>query len=156
MDFEPIPTARLQLLPVSADTARAIVAGNLTGLSPAEGWPHEDTADGLSMAIKHGHPAGWMVTLDGEVIGDCGTHGRADDTGTVEIGYGLAAPYQGRGYGTEVVQAITDWLSGQQGVHVVRASTLQDNVASRRVLEKAGFRLTGFDEEDQAVYERTA
>lgn len=153
MEFDAITTPRLRLLPISADTARAIIAGDLAGLRPAEGWPHEDTVDGLSMAIKHGQPAGWMVTLDGEVIGDCGTHGPIDGDGTVEIGYGLAVPYRGRGYGSEVVAAITDWLAGQQGVHVVRASTLQDNAASRRVLEKAGFRLTGLDGEGQAVYQ---
>ncbi len=107
------------------------------------------------MAIEHGQPAGWMITLEGEIIGDCGTHGPADDTGTIEIGYGLAAPYRAHGYGTEVVQGITDWLSEQQGIHVVRATTLQDNVASRRVLEHAGFKLTGIDDADQAVYERT-
>lgn len=154
MDFDPIDTARLRLLPISADEARAIVAGDLAGLSPAEGWPHDDTADGLSMAIEHGQPAGWMVTLEGEVIGDCGTHGPTDNTGTVEIGYGFAAPYRGRGYGSEVVRAITEWLLQQQGVRTVRASTLKDNSASRRVLGKADFRFIDFDEEDQAVYER--
>lgn len=80
------------------------------------------------------------------VIGDCGTHGPADNEGAIEIGYGLAARYRGQGFGTELVAALTRWLLAQPGIRRVRARTHVGNLASRRVLEKAGFRqvsLTG-------------
>ena len=152
LTFDEIRTARLQLVPFDDDTARAVVSGDLSGVHAAEGWPHDDTTDGLSMAIKHGQPAGWMVTLDGSVIGDCGTHGGADEEGIVEIGYGLAEPFRGRAYGAELVRAMTEWLLERPGVRAVRASTLADNVASRRVLEKTGFALIGYDDDGQAMY----
>ena len=68
----PLQTARLRLEPLTAETARAILAGDLSGLtaaglSVADGWPHDDTADGLGMAVKTGHPPGWLVTVGGEV-----------------------------------------------------------------------------------------
>lgn len=148
---EPLETARLRLEPISADTARAIASGDLPGspsasppgLPAGEGWPHEGTLRGLAMAIKLGHPPGWLVVADGVVIGDCGVHGEADEAGRVEIGYGLAAPYRGRGYGTEMVRAITRWLLGLPEVREIRAETLAGNAASRRVLEKAGFQFVG-------------
>jgi RimJ/RimL family protein N-acetyltransferase len=109
----------------------------------------------MGTAIGSGHAAGWLVTLDGRIIGDCGTHGPADASGTVEIGYGLAAPYRGQGLGTEVVAAISDWLLSRPGVAKVRAAIVPTNVASRRVLEKCGFeRVTSRDGED--VYELPA
>ena len=43
------------------------------------------------MAVKTGHPPGWLVTVGGTVIGDVGTTGRSTRR-RVEIGYGLAAP----------------------------------------------------------------
>ncbi len=96
---------------------------------------------------------------DGAVIGDCGLHGGpdgpVDDAGRVEIGYGLAAPSRGQGYGSEVVAAITEWLLAQPEVRQVRACTLTGNMPSRRVLEKAGFSYTG-TEDGEAVYERDA
>jgi RimJ/RimL family protein N-acetyltransferase len=95
-----------------------------------------------------------MVTLDETVIGDCGTHGSADETGVIEIGYGLAQPFRGRTYGTELVGAMTEWLLARPGIRAVRASTLADNAASRRILEKNGFSLTGYDDHGQAVYQR--
>ena len=47
----PLQTARLRLEPLTAETARATVAGDLSwltaaGLAAADGWPHDDTADG--------------------------------------------------------------------------------------------------------------
>ena len=82
---------------------------------------------------------GWLVVVDGRVVGDCGMHGPGDDPGVVEIGYGLAAPERGRGYGSEAVRLLSDWLLDQPGVRAVVAEVDPDNVPSRRVLEKNGF-----------------
>ena len=154
MKFDEITTERLRLVPFDENTTRAVLDGDLEGINAGEGWPHESTVDGLSMADKHGEPPGWMVKLDETVIGDCGTHGGADESGVIEIGYGLAEPFRGRRYGTELVGAMTEWLLAQPRIQGVRASTLADNVASRRVLEKNGFSLTGYDENGEAVYHR--
>jgi len=150
----PLQTARLRLEPLTAETVKAILSGDLSGLTAAEGWPHEDTADGLAMAGKGGYPPGWLITAGGAVIGDCGTHGPVDEAGRVEIGYGLAAPSRGQGYGSEAVAAVTEWLLSQPGVRQVRAHTLTSNAPSRRVLEKAGFQYIGLDE-GEALYQRS-
>jgi RimJ/RimL family protein N-acetyltransferase len=153
VDLAPLQTARLRLEPVTAEAARAVIAGDFSGLMPAEGWPHEDTADGLAMVVKTGIPLSWFIVADGAVIGDCGLHGPVDEAGNAEIGYGLAAPSRGQGYGSEAVAAITGWLLSQPEVRQLRACTLTDNVPSRRVLEKAGFTYTGIDD-GEAVYLR--
>ena len=164
MDLAPLTTVRLRLEPVTAEMARAILAGDLSvltaaGLAAAEGWPHEDTADGLGMIVKTGETLSWLVVAGGAVIGDCGLHGgpsgTVDEAGRVEIGYGLAAPSRGQGYGSEVVAAITGWLLAQPEVRQVRACTLTGNLPSRRVLEKAAFAYAGV-EDGEAVYERDA
>jgi RimJ/RimL family protein N-acetyltransferase len=154
--FAPIETPQLRLAPVSTELAQAILSGDLSGLTAGRGWPHADTADGLRMALLRGHPPGWLILLpvrpnggayaDDIVIGDCGTHGPAGPEGTIEIGYGLAARYRGQGFGTEAVKALTRWLLAQPAIRRVCARTHVGNMASRRVLEKAGFRqvsLTG-------------
>src|SRR5437667_10810475 len=93
----PLPTARLRLEPLTAETARAIVAGDLSGLAAAgltaaDGWPHEDTADGLAMAGKGGYPPGWLITADGPVSGHIGTHGPVDAPGRLGSGKRRAPP----------------------------------------------------------------
>ncbi|HKS99472.1 MAG TPA: GNAT family N-acetyltransferase [Rugosimonospora sp.] len=130
-------------MPLAPESARAILDGDLSGWTPAEGWPHKDTADGLRGVT--GGSLGWLVTLDGAVIGDCGTLGGVRPSGDIEIGYGLAAPYRGQGYGTELVRALAGWLRARPGVRRVVAGTLPDNIASRRVLEHAGFTEDGVE-----------
>jgi RimJ/RimL family protein N-acetyltransferase len=140
-----IDTPHLILVPVSPELAEAIIDGDLSALTPADGWPHQGTLNGFGMALARGHAPGWLVTADGVAIGDCGIHGEPDDEGEVEIGFGLAATYRGIGYGTELVIAMSEWLLGQSAVTRVCAHAALDNWPSRRALERAGFGLQSVD-----------
>jgi len=138
-----IATKRLALAPLAGEVARAVLAGDFSAVTRAEGWPHDDTLDAMRMATaQDGGSLVWLVLLGEVVIGDCGTVGGLDDAGAIEIGYGLAAEHRGRGYGNEVVAALSGWLVAQPQVErVVAREVLADNVASRRALENAGFLL---------------
>ena len=64
---------------------------------------------------------------------------RARSNGDVDIGLGFANEWRGRGYGTETILALSQWLMQQPLVRrVVARDVLADNAASRRALEKAG------------------
>jgi len=142
-----ITTSRLLLVPISGDVALALVSGDLSAVRAGEGWPHDRTLSGLRMALEHEHAPGWFVTLDGAVIGDCGIHGEPDGTGDVELGYGLAHPYRGRGYGAELAIGLSRWLLDQDGVRRVVGRAALDNPPGRRTLERAGFSLESVDDE---------
>jgi ribosomal-protein-alanine N-acetyltransferase len=62
---------------------------------------------------------------------------------TAELGYWLAEPYWGRGIVTLAVLAMVEYAFGELGLHRVHAEPYAPNLASARVLEKAGFRLEG-------------
>jgi RimJ/RimL family protein N-acetyltransferase len=143
-DLTPVPitVGDLELRPIGRELATALTARDFSGITVGEGWPHEDSLDGLIM-VAQGRAVGWLVTLGGAVVGEAGTHALAEDSGEVEIGYGLAAPVRGRGYGKAVVRAVSQWFAAQPTVTLVLAHTVPDNVPSRRSLESAGFRLDG-------------
>ena len=61
----------------------------------------------------------------------------------VELGYILGREYWGRGYMTEVVRAVSDWALAQPEIHRVWAVCDVDNLASARVMEKAGMAREG-------------
>lgn len=84
--------------------------------------------------------APWRMTLKsgGTSIGDLGFKGPARES-AVELGYGVLPEYEGQGYATEAVQAMTQWAFGHSGVVFVEAETEPENRASQRVLEKCGF-----------------
>ena len=60
--------------------------------------------------------------------------------GEVELGYRLRRSAWGKGYATEGSRALVDKGFAELGVERVVASTMVVNVASRRVMEKAGLR----------------
>ena len=152
----PLVTTRLRLVPQTAAAVRALVEGRDPGLPLAEGYPHAATLDGLRLGAHHDpaqhtgddvEPGGWFIVLteSGAVIGDCGAKGSADERGRVEIGYGLAAPFRGRGYGGEAVAALVGWLLEDPRVRTVTAEVEVGNLASRRLLERLGFSLEDTD-----------
>jgi len=60
------------------------------------------------------------------------------EPGTPEIGYLVRSAYWGRGYGTHVARALIRVARERVGAARIVARTRIDNVASARVLEKAG------------------
>jgi RimJ/RimL family protein N-acetyltransferase len=57
----------------------------------------------------------------------------------VEVGYRVVAEWWGRGIATEMATALVGVARERLGLRDVVAFTLPDNLASRRVMEKAGF-----------------
>jgi RimJ/RimL family protein N-acetyltransferase len=60
-----------------------------------------------------------------------------------ELGFVLARRYWGRGYMTEAVTAVIEWAQRRGGVYRVWAVCDIDNIASARVMEKAGMEREG-------------
>ena len=90
-------------------------------------------------------PTVWLVVrrADGRIVGDLGTHGPPDREGCVEIGYALAPSARGQGIGTAAVAALVGRLAAVPGIRRLTAVTGAQNTASRRLLERQGFRVTG-------------
>ncbi len=59
------------------------------------------------------------------------------------VGYWVDGDYAGRGLAFAAVHAIVDMARDELGLHRIEASTLLHNVASQRVLLKAGFQHIG-------------
>jgi ribosomal-protein-alanine N-acetyltransferase len=61
-----------------------------------------------------------------------------------QLGYFVSERHNGRGYATQAVRQAVDSAFGELGLHRVQAAVMPRNIASIRVLEKAGFREEGF------------
>ena len=149
-----LETERLTIRPVDRELMLAAIgdppgAGALLGLAIADGWPNADERDALPYLAdelaRDPSLLDWGMHLIIEtagriIVGTAGFNGKPLDNGTIELGYGIAPDYQGRGYATETVRALAAWGLSQPGVRRVFADCLPHNRASARVLEKAGFR----------------
>lgn len=84
--------------------------------------------------------------VDDVVVGEIG--GGFVAPGVVEIGYAIVPSCWGCGYATDGVRAVLDRARAVDAIERVVAHTPLDRPASGRVLEKAGFRCTG-EEDDE-------
>ena len=86
---------------------------------------------------------GIIHTIDNVLMGMCGFPGPPAADGFAEIAYGIAPPYQGKGYATEAAMALVEFVRNDSRVKGVCAHTLAETNASTRVLEKCGFKKVG-------------
>jgi len=78
-----------------------------------------------------------LVGEDGTVLGRFNLYDLED--GTAVLGYRVAQHVAGRGVATATVQELCRLAAGQYGLRTLKAATTHDNVASQKVLTKAGF-----------------
>ena len=69
-------------------------------------------------------------------------YGYKDSIHKVSMGYRLAEEFWGRGIATQTVGLMVDYLYSQTDIEIITASTMIENKASARVLEKCGFLMT--------------
>jgi RimJ/RimL family protein N-acetyltransferase len=161
-------TERLELQPVSLALVEAIFAQDRDaairecGAALPDAWPNEQLiarAFTASLAAIRADPARrlWGDTLlilpedahgPRRVIGSVIFHGRPDDDGVAEVGYGVEDSSQSLGYATEGTRACVAWALAQPGVAAVTATTFAWHRASLRVIEKLGMTKCGLREHE--------
>jgi [ribosomal protein S5]-alanine N-acetyltransferase len=84
----------------------------------------------------------WVITLahDDRAIGAVSTRVARH---AADVGYLLDRRHWGNGYATEAARAIVDWALSTPSIERVWATCDTENVASARVLEKAGMKREG-------------
>lgn len=82
-----------------------------------------------------------LVGDDDSVLGRFNLYNIRD--GTAELGYRVAEHVAGRGVATAAVKELCRLAAARHGVRTLKAATSHGNVASQKVLAKAGFRPVG-------------
>lgn len=175
MTMHVLMTPRLELHPITLPLVEAVMsdrrddAAKIVGAKLPEKWPGRaliERAFSVSIENVRANPAVrlWgdrlMITRGHErrLVGSVVFHGAPNADGEVEVGYGVEESSQGMGFGTEATCAMVDWALEQPGVVRVTATTLPWHKASIRILQRAGFRASGWREHellgDLQVFER--
>lgn len=133
-----LPTDRLTLRPPQEADAEALVRGldNLnvsrwTGRIPYPYGPEDAEAFLDYVRQKPEDALVLAITRNEALIGVIGIEG--------ELGYWLAEPHWGHGYGTEAARAVVDHAFEALGHDELEASYHLGNAASRRILLGLGF-----------------
>lgn len=84
----------------------------------------------------------FAIEVDGEAAGGIGVHPQVDiHVKSAELGYWLGEPHWGKGIMTDAVKEMVEYAFGHFDIVRLYARPFSNNAGSKRVLEKAGFRL---------------
>jgi ribosomal-protein-alanine N-acetyltransferase len=118
----------------------------------------------LKFATQDTDPSNLAIEVHGEAVGGIGFVTGSDvERFSAEIGYWLGEAHWGRGIATEALMLLTDDVFRRRNMLRVFALPFADNIASTRVLEKAGYVREGIlrasavkfgQPRDQAMYSR--
>ena len=166
-----LSTHRLELVAATLDHIVAELESNarLAALLSAKvdsAWPpgeyDRQAQEFFRDKLKEGGDAAvgwysWYVILRGDsvessaTVGAAGFLGPPNDLGEVEVGYSILPAWEGQGFATELVEALTHHAFTDSRVRKVIAHAASTNRGSQRVLEKAGFACVGDGEEPGMV-----
>ncbi|WP_162795455.1 GNAT family N-acetyltransferase [Nonomuraea lactucae] len=152
--FDPevtVITGRLRLRPFGpGDEARirSIVETGATFLPPGAPTHVAGVSQWLSAGVHELRDSGQGVHLamadpDGRVVGAVSLFKTSWGAGTTEIGYGVHPLHRGRGFATEAVRGLVDWVFTTTDLRRIDLTANLDNLASLRVAQKAGFTWEG-------------
>lgn len=109
-----------------------------------DAFPHPYTRHAAQVFIRASRErtpeTAFAIEVDHEAVGGIGLRLNVDvERVSAEIGYWLGEPFWGRGIVSEALAATTERAIADHGLTRIYALPFATNVASIRVLEKAGF-----------------
>ena len=164
------PDVRIIQLP--AESVIALAAGDLAAASaaaPVELTPWLVSPSSVStwqfrarQVVESPGDLDWFTgalqdITTGEIVGMAGFHSAPDQTGMVEMGYGIDPDFRRRGYARAALVALLTRARAEPSVHTLRATISPDNAPSLGLIAQFPFVEVGeqWDEEDglETIYE---
>jgi RimJ/RimL family protein N-acetyltransferase len=103
-----------------------------------------DAENFFNVVVGREPETSFAIEVNGKAVGGIGFSPLEDEEyRSAEIGYWLGEEFWGRGITTEVLIAVTEYAFSQFDLSRLYAHVFEWNVASARVLEKAGYEFEG-------------
>lgn len=109
-----------------------------------DGFPHpyteQNARDFIAMATKDDPVHIFAIEVEGKAVGGIGIHPQSDIMKkNAELGYWLGETYWGKGIVTAAIKQMVDFAFNTYDITRIYARPFGNNVASQKVLQKAGF-----------------
>ena len=103
---------------------------------------------------KKGTQYVFAIEVNGEFIGLVDLHSVDHRNKKAEVGAWIGRKYWGKGYGTEALKQILKLAFDKLKLHKVTGIAFEWNIASRRIMEKVGFKYEGTLRDDYRIGNR--
>jgi len=116
---------------------------NVNSISSAREWLKQIVSDGRLFVVK--------LVGESKAIGFVFLS--TENSGDTHIGYLLAESYWGKGYATEILKGVIDFIKSEDQVTRLIAGVATDNVASIKLLQKLDFIHSSTEDNGTMFYE---
>lgn len=138
----------MNLVPLRADHAAELYPLLLGGsVTTTLRWDGPASLDDLAtsfeqraLAMERGESYAWTIVAGERPVGTASLR-RLESPYRGEVGLWIGEPFQGKGIATAAVREIARLAAEELGFRKLEAQVFVGNQASRRVMEKTGFRL---------------
>lgn len=118
----------------------------------------QETVEHIIDSYSSEHSYSWVMDVNGDDV-IVGTIGAYDyDNNQIEVGFSVARNYQMRGFATEALKAVLEYLTENEGISCVIAWCAAENTGSRKVLENVGMKFVKTEKNalvvDDKVYDK--
>jgi ribosomal-protein-serine acetyltransferase len=137
--------------PRHAEEAAALVQRNLEHLRPwmpwaVEGYSVSHAADWIKLSldafVKDG-TIGALIMLDDKIVGSIGFHDLDTANRHASIGYWIDKQHEGKGIVSRCCRVLINYLFDTMELHRLQINCNVENLRSRAIPERLGFRLEG-------------
>lgn len=104
-------------------------------------------------SYKNEHVYSWVMEWEDILVGTIGAYDYENDQ--IEVGFTVAEGWRGRGFASEALKAVLEYLSQNEEIPCITAWCASDNIASSKTLEKAGMTYVRTEKEGLQVGEKT-
>lgn len=114
------------------------------------GWEVKNSAEDLRKYLENQNLKFWSMFLGDEIIGGIFLDVTIKETNvwerrTANLGYFVERPWRGKGYVSFAVPPVISYAFDVLKLQRLKAGHLENNGASRKIIEKNGFRLVGIE-----------
>ena len=158
-----LKTERLTLRPFRLEDAATAhrLFGTDEDMYRYSGWnPYatvEDAERFIKTTLEDNDPRAYCFAVEhaGKIVGNIGAYNYEEALKRVEVGCAIAKDFWGEGFATEALKAVLQFLTEREDVSTVVAWCAEDNIGSRRVLEKGGMVLESVEKDGLTVGDKT-
>lgn len=93
----------------------------------------------------------WFISVDSQIVGAVSLKNISHSMGYGEIGYGVSESHHGKGIATAAVKLLVEKIFRETALRRLLAYVHEENIASRRVLEKLSFQEEGLLREHYVI-----
>jgi [ribosomal protein S5]-alanine N-acetyltransferase len=159
LDLIAITPAMLRADFAKSPTFSQLINAHVPAEWPSDGWDENAYNYLLEKMEKYPNSRDWSryIAVKAEpgkhrvLAGGCGLLGPIELTDDPEIGYGLLGEFQHRGYASEAVAALVEWIFSHPHIRSVNAQTFPNHQPSLRVLARSGFQSAGPGPEEGTI-----